>query len=76
VVNHALAQGFSRGFLVSFAITVLALAIIAVLIRQPCPVTEDRPVPIGCPCYDWRRPRVLAFPVLSRETPLRPAGPG
>jgi hypothetical protein len=76
VVNHALAQGFSRGFLISFAITLLALGVIAGLIRQPCPVTEDQPVPIGCPGYHWRRPRVLALPVLRRETPLRPAGPG
>jgi hypothetical protein len=60
MVNHALASGFGRSFLIAFGITVLALVAVAALVRQPCPVTADQPVPVGCPGTHWRQPRMLA----------------
>jgi EmrB/QacA subfamily drug resistance transporter len=60
VIDHALASGFARGFLIAFAIMVLAFAVVATLVRQPCSVTGDHPVPVGCPGTHWRRPRALA----------------
>lgn len=59
-LDHALAGGIERGFLISFGVMTLALATIAVLVRQPCKVTEDQPVPIGCPGTHWRQPQVRA----------------
>jgi hypothetical protein len=35
MTNHALADGFSRGFLVATGIAVLALVIVAVMVRPP-----------------------------------------
>jgi EmrB/QacA subfamily drug resistance transporter len=58
MLNQALAEGFARGFLVAFGITVLALVVIATLIRRPCFVRPDQPVPVGCPGTHWRRPKV------------------
>jgi hypothetical protein len=50
MIDQALAAGFSRGFLIASGITVLALAAVAALVRQPCPIGADHPpVPIGCP---------------------------
>jgi predicted MFS family arabinose efflux permease len=60
MLSHAYASGFSRGFFIAFAITVLALVTVAALIREPCQVTADQPVPVGCPGTHWRRPRALA----------------
>jgi EmrB/QacA subfamily drug resistance transporter len=57
MLNQALADGFGRGFMISFGLAVLALAATATLIR-PCWVRPDQPVPIGCPGTHWRRPRV------------------
>jgi EmrB/QacA subfamily drug resistance transporter len=57
MLNHALAAGFGRGFLIAFGLAVLALTVIAALIR-PCFVRPDQPVPVGCPGTHWRRPRV------------------
>jgi EmrB/QacA subfamily drug resistance transporter len=39
MINHALASGFSRGFLIAFGVAVLALVTVAVLVRQRCDVT-------------------------------------
>ena len=60
MIDQALAAGFSRGFLIAFGVSVLALAAVAALVRQPCPVPADHPVPVGCPGTHWRRPRALA----------------
>ncbi len=60
MIDQALAAGFSRGFLIAFGVSVLALAAVAALVRQPCPVPADHPVPLGCPGTRSRRPRALA----------------
>lgn len=60
MIDHALAAGFSRGFLIASGVTVLALAAVAALVRQPCTIQADHPVPIGCPGTHWRRPRAPA----------------
>jgi EmrB/QacA subfamily drug resistance transporter len=57
MVNQALAAGFSRGFLIAAGVTVLALGVVAALIRRPCPVDPAQPPPPGCPGTHWRRPR-------------------
>ena len=60
MIDQALAAGFSRGFLIAFGVSVLALAAVAALVRQPCPVPADHPVPVGCPGTHWRLLRALA----------------
>jgi predicted MFS family arabinose efflux permease len=57
MVDQALAAGFSRGFLIAGGVTVLALGVVAALMRRPCPIDAGQPPPPGCPGTHWRRPR-------------------
>ncbi len=61
MVNHALAAGFGRGFIVAVGIAIAALAVIAALVHQPSDrATEGGLTPVSCPGMHWRRPRVSA----------------
>jgi EmrB/QacA subfamily drug resistance transporter len=52
MMNEALTTGFVRGFIVAFGLTILAMVVVAALIRQPREGnTEDGVAAVGCPGF-------------------------